>query len=221
MVATDGAVAQAGAMRRARDLRDAADRDSAQTIASKLVSRTIKLTAKAGAEGRLYGSITAADVATAVKDQANIELDRKKLILPDRHQGSRRILSDRQAAQRRRVPVHDRGCEGLIRLHHDDCSVCTAPVVTAGAVLIHRKFTGLFPLLLTGNMGESRDVCLWLKIHVTGPDVETESRVPPHNLSAEESVLGRTAVVSRRCRCRRRNGPQRPRFLSPGAPTRL
>lgn len=83
MEATDGAVSQAGAMRRARDLRDAADRDSAQTIASKLVSRTIKLTAKAGAEGRLYGSITAADVAHAVKEQANIELDRKKLILPD------------------------------------------------------------------------------------------------------------------------------------------
>jgi large subunit ribosomal protein L9 len=83
MVATDGAVAQAGAMRRARDLRDAADRDSAQTIASKLVSRKITLTAKAGAEGRLYGSITASDVAAAVRDQAHIELDRKKLIMPD------------------------------------------------------------------------------------------------------------------------------------------
>ena len=33
MKATDGAVNQAGAMRRARDLRDAADRDSAQNIA--------------------------------------------------------------------------------------------------------------------------------------------------------------------------------------------
>ncbi len=83
IVATDGAVSQATAMRRARDLRDAADREGAQTIASVLVSRTIRLTAKAGNEGRLYGSITAADVAHAVKEQANIELDRKKLHLPD------------------------------------------------------------------------------------------------------------------------------------------
>lgn len=83
MVATDGAISQATAMRRSRDLRDAADRDSAQTIASALVSRTITLTAKAGAEGRLYGSITSSDVAAAVKAQANIELDRRKLHLPD------------------------------------------------------------------------------------------------------------------------------------------
>ena len=37
--ATDGAVSQAGAMRRARDLRDAQDRESAQTIAKALVAK--------------------------------------------------------------------------------------------------------------------------------------------------------------------------------------
>ena len=61
--ATDGAVSQAGAMRRARDLRDASDREGAQTIASALVAKTITIPVKAGAEGRLYGSVTAADVA--------------------------------------------------------------------------------------------------------------------------------------------------------------
>jgi len=34
---------------------------------------------KAGAEGRLFGSVTAADVAAAVQEQANVALDRKKL----------------------------------------------------------------------------------------------------------------------------------------------
>jgi len=77
--ATDGAVAQAGAMRRARDLRDAADREGAQTIASKLVATTITITMKAGAEGRLFGSVTAADVAAAIEAQANISLDKRKL----------------------------------------------------------------------------------------------------------------------------------------------
>lgn len=77
--ASDGAVAQANAMRRARDLRDAADRESAQAVASKLVATTITIKVKAGAEGRLFGSVTAADVAKAIEDQAKISLDRRKL----------------------------------------------------------------------------------------------------------------------------------------------
>ena len=77
--ASDGAVSQAGAMRRARDLRDAHDRESAQTVASALVAKTINIPVKAGAEGRLFGSVTASDVAAAVEAQAGIVLDRRKL----------------------------------------------------------------------------------------------------------------------------------------------
>jgi large subunit ribosomal protein L9 len=79
LVATDGAVSQATSMRRARDLRDAADRESAQTIASVLVAKTITITSKAGAEGKLYGSVTTGDIAQAIHEQANISIDRKKL----------------------------------------------------------------------------------------------------------------------------------------------
>ncbi|MBI4885008.1 MAG: 50S ribosomal protein L9 [Actinobacteria bacterium] len=79
MKATDGAVLQAGAMRRARDLRDAQDRESSQTIASALVSKTITIAVKAGAEGRLFGSVTASDVTAAVEAQTKIVLDRRKL----------------------------------------------------------------------------------------------------------------------------------------------
>lgn len=81
IVATDGAVAQAASMRRARDLRDASDREAAQTIAKELVARTIEIKVKAGAEGKLYGSVTAADVAAAVEDQAHIALDRRHIHL--------------------------------------------------------------------------------------------------------------------------------------------
>jgi large subunit ribosomal protein L9 len=79
MVATDGAVSQASAMRRGRDLRDAADRDSATSIASALVPRTITIAAKAGSEGKLFGSVTNADVADAVVAQTGIQLDRKQI----------------------------------------------------------------------------------------------------------------------------------------------
>lgn len=81
--ASDGAVTQAAAMRRRRDLRDAADREAAQTIASALVAKVISIQAKAGAEGRLFGSVTAADVVSAVAAQSGIELDRKLLTVPD------------------------------------------------------------------------------------------------------------------------------------------
>jgi len=79
IVASDGAVSQAAAMRRARDLRDANDRDAARTVATALVSKTITIKVKAGAEGRLFGSVTAADVAAAIEQQTKIVIDRKQL----------------------------------------------------------------------------------------------------------------------------------------------
>lgn len=70
-------------MRRARDLRDTADREAAQTVASALVPKVITMPVKAGAEGRLYGSVTAADVVEAVEAQTGIVLDRRRLAMPD------------------------------------------------------------------------------------------------------------------------------------------
>jgi large subunit ribosomal protein L9 len=81
IVATDGAVNQAASMRRARDLRDAQDRESAQTVASSLVAKTIVIRAKSGAEGRLYGSVGAAELAAAIEDQTGIVIDRRKIQL--------------------------------------------------------------------------------------------------------------------------------------------
>jgi large subunit ribosomal protein L9 len=77
--ATDGAVDQAAKMRRARDLRDASDRDAATTIASTLVPKVIQITAKAGKEGRLFGSVTSTDIVEAVAAQTGIELDRRAI----------------------------------------------------------------------------------------------------------------------------------------------
>ena len=77
--ASDGAVSQAASMRRSRDLRDAQDRESAQTIASALVPKVISIPAKSGPEGKLYGSVTSADVAHAVEEQTKVVIDRKNL----------------------------------------------------------------------------------------------------------------------------------------------
>ena len=81
--ATGGVEAQATAMRRGRDLRDATDRAAAQEVATTLVPKVIALTARAGAEGKLFGSITTADVVEAVAAQTGVELDRRKLHLDE------------------------------------------------------------------------------------------------------------------------------------------
>ena len=81
--ATDGAVDQAAKMRRARDLRDASDREAATTVATTLVPKVIEIVAKSGAEGKLFGSVTTADIAEAVLAQTKIELDRKSIHLDE------------------------------------------------------------------------------------------------------------------------------------------
>lgn len=78
--ATDGAVAQAESMRRRRDLREAADRDSARTVAEALGAKVFTIKARAGSEGRLFGSVTSADIAGALAAQAGVTLDRKKIV---------------------------------------------------------------------------------------------------------------------------------------------
>lgn len=81
--ATKGVVKQADAMRRNRDARDARDRESAQGIADQLAGRRIEILARAGEGGKLFGSVTAADVAAALESQAGVEIDRRNLRLAE------------------------------------------------------------------------------------------------------------------------------------------
>ncbi len=52
-------------------------------IAEKLRTTVIKVGAKAGTTGKIFGSVTSAQLAQALKDQLSIDIDRKKIILPD------------------------------------------------------------------------------------------------------------------------------------------
>jgi large subunit ribosomal protein L9 len=83
MRATAGAASQAASMRRARDLRDAQDRAAAETLATTLVPKVITVTARAGTEGRLFGSVTAGDIAAAIEAQTSVQIDRRKLVLAE------------------------------------------------------------------------------------------------------------------------------------------
>lgn len=83
MKATKGVVQQAEAMRRNREARDARDREAAQALADQLTGKRIELRARAGEGGRLFGSVTSADVADAVRAQTGVELDRRKTQLAE------------------------------------------------------------------------------------------------------------------------------------------
>ena len=81
--ATKGIEEQAASMRRSRDLKDATDRGAAEEVAKTLVPAVITITAKASGEGKLFGSVTAADVVEAVEAQTGVALDRRTLSLDE------------------------------------------------------------------------------------------------------------------------------------------
>ena len=82
-LATTGAEAQAEGMRRSRDIKDAAERSAAEEVAKTLVSSPVTIPARVGADEKLFGSVTSADIAEAVAAQTGVEIDRKQLLLDE------------------------------------------------------------------------------------------------------------------------------------------
>jgi large subunit ribosomal protein L9 len=80
--ASNGAQKQADAMRRSREQRDSRERDAAQAIADQLAPK-VRIEARAGEGGRLFGSVTNADVAAAVQAQLGVEVDRRDIALDE------------------------------------------------------------------------------------------------------------------------------------------
>lgn len=96
VVATDGTVRQSDSMKKARQQKEAADRETATNLIADLAKRQITVTAKAGNEGRLFGSVSAADVASAIAAQTGATVDRKAIVLgePIRAVGEHQVTID-------------------------------------------------------------------------------------------------------------------------------
>jgi large subunit ribosomal protein L9 len=96
VVATDGTVRQSDSMKKARQQKEAADRETATNLIADLGKRQITVTAKAGNEGRLFGSVSAADVASAIAAQTGASVDRKAVVLgePIRSVGEHQVTID-------------------------------------------------------------------------------------------------------------------------------
>ena len=56
---------------------------AAKADADKLDGKTFKLKAKAGANGKLLGSVTSKDVSKQIKEELGIDVDKRKIVMPD------------------------------------------------------------------------------------------------------------------------------------------
>jgi large subunit ribosomal protein L9 len=79
--ATPGAIRQADTMRVAREAALVAAREEAETFAQSLTGTRVVVAAHAGDEGKLFGSISEADIATAITKFTGIDVDRKLVSL--------------------------------------------------------------------------------------------------------------------------------------------
>ncbi len=61
----------------------AEDKAKAEEIAEKLKNTPVTIEAKAGSGGRLFGAVTAAEIAGALKAQYDIEIDKRKIVLDE------------------------------------------------------------------------------------------------------------------------------------------
>ena len=87
------------------------DRKAAQALADKVNNIEIEIVMGHGADGRLYGSVTAKDIADELKKRIGVDIDKRKIQLKDnikaygKHDVQLKILSDISA--KFIVYVHD------------------------------------------------------------------------------------------------------------------
>jgi large subunit ribosomal protein L9 len=79
--ATRGAEKQIATIRRAREVREVRDLGHAKEIQGQLSGLTVRLPARSGDGGRLFGSVTSADVVAAVQKAGGPKLDRRLVTL--------------------------------------------------------------------------------------------------------------------------------------------
>ena len=79
---TKGAEKQISLIKRARSAREIRDLGHANEVRSQLETLKVSLSARAGDGGRLFGSVTPAEVVAAVRSAGGPDLDRRRVELP-------------------------------------------------------------------------------------------------------------------------------------------
>ncbi len=107
VLATKGQIKQAGERLAAQRRRAEAARRDAEALAAKLAGLTLTFTVKVGEQDRLYGSVTNADIAEKLHQEAGIELDRRKIGLeePIKRTGEYEVPVDLMSGVRATIKV--------------------------------------------------------------------------------------------------------------------
>ena len=83
ILATTDAINTMNLKEKARLAEEQRQREEAIANAQKLKDCTVKLTAKAGNGGRLFGAVTTKEISEGLKAQFNIDIPKQKLVLDD------------------------------------------------------------------------------------------------------------------------------------------
>ena len=83
MLWTRGAEKQVELIKRARSAREIRGLDDAKAVAGQLEGLRVLMRRRAGGSGRLFGSVGAADIATAVREAGGPDLDRRRIEVRD------------------------------------------------------------------------------------------------------------------------------------------
>jgi large subunit ribosomal protein L9 len=83
VVAGKGTEAEARRLREAVTKREAKERDEAQELADLIDDKTVVVRLKVGAEDKVFGAITNDDIATALRLQHQVDIDRRKIDIRD------------------------------------------------------------------------------------------------------------------------------------------
>jgi large subunit ribosomal protein L9 len=83
VLAGKGAEAEARRLREAAAKREAKEREDAQELADVIDNKTVVVRLKVGTEDKVFGAITNDDVATALRLQHQVDVDRRKIDIKD------------------------------------------------------------------------------------------------------------------------------------------
>lgn len=81
--AEKGTVRHAESLKRAHEVRTSAQQGDFEALAARIIQTPVVVTARAGEEGKLFGSVTAADIAEALSAQAGVPVDRRNVHLAE------------------------------------------------------------------------------------------------------------------------------------------
>ena len=109
---TKGGQKQVDAIAKGRETRAVKSLEEAKSFKGNLEAKAVTVSVKAGKEGRLFGAVSTADVAAAVKAAGGPELDKRKIEIP--------------------TPIKTTGShKALVRLHPDVQATVALEVVSA------------------------------------------------------------------------------------------